>query len=264
MKNITKNNAGIVAGLASLGLTLAALTGCAAVDALNNAVYKPHAAPAPKIPLDPEAKTSWKPAPISDGSLWSANSGSVFTDVKAYHPGDIVLVNVSQSNTGTKSADTASSRDATASASVNHFFGLENSINSLTGYTKAAKKSGIKNSSSSWSPVPLVDGSSSNSYTGKGSTDRTDTLTATVSAVVSEVLPNGNLVIYGHQAVTINHECSMLTVQGIVRPTDIASDNIVDSDRLANADIQFTGSGVVSDKQHVGWGTRFMDWVMPF
>jgi flagellar L-ring protein precursor FlgH len=239
------------------GCLAMAMTGCVLVSSL----YKPNSKPAPKQAVAPEAKTAWKPASVSDGSLWSANAGSIFTDVKAYHPGDIVLVNVDQTNSGSKSANTGTSRDTSVSATVNHFFGLEDKINSLTGYTK---DSGVKKSSSSWSPVPLVDASSSNSFTGKGSTDRSDSLTATVSAVVTEVLPNGNLVIYGHQAVTLNHECSMLTVQGIVRPADIAADNTVESNRLANADIQFTGSGVVSDKQHGGWATRALDWMLPF
>jgi flagellar L-ring protein precursor FlgH len=261
-----KTNArGILTVLTAGCLAMAMIIGCATVnDAVRNAVtsiYKPNPKPAPKLAVAADARTTWKPAPVSDGSLWSANAGSIFTDVKAYHPGDIVLVSVDQTNTASKSAETDTSRDSSFTASINHFLGLEDKINGVTGYTK---DSGVKKSSASWSPVNLVDASTKNAFTGKGSTDRSDSLAATVSAVVTEVLPNGNLVIYGHQAVTVNQECSMLTVQGIVRPADIAADNTVESDRLANADIQFTGSGVMSDKQHPGWATRVLDWFLPF
>jgi flagellar L-ring protein precursor FlgH len=144
--------------------------------------------------------------------------------------------------------------------------GAEKAINKLTGYKApiAAVGAAAATGASAWAPNNLINASSASTFAGTGSTDLTDSLQATVSTVVTEVLNNGNLVIYGHQNVQLNNESSILTVQGIVRPSDIGPNNTINSTQIANADIQLTGSGVLTDKQHPGWGTRIFDWVWPF
>ena len=244
-----------IAGPLAAGL-LALCAGCAAV----HKAYEPNPRAAPMRPVAREAQVAWAAPPRTDGSIWSDAAMPLFTDNKALRPGDIVLVKVVQNNTGAKNADTNTQRASTISAKIKYLFGLEKGINKLADYSNKA----AGGAAAAWDPNNLVDAESANSYKGSGETKRTDTLVATVSAVVTEVLPNGNLSIYGHQTVTINNEASVLTVQGIVRPSDINRDNTVDSQRIANADIQFTGSGVVSDKQHPGWGMRIFDWAWPF
>ncbi|MCE5231078.1 flagellar basal body L-ring protein FlgH [bacterium] len=204
---------------------------------------------------------TWKPAPPSDGSLWSASSVNQFSDDKASRRGDIVLVRINQKTAGTKAANTDTSRKASISAKIKYFLGLEDDVNKLTDYTKAG---GGTRGTATWDPVNLIDASSDRSFKGEGSTNRTDTLVATVSAIVTEVMANGNLRIYGTQTVTLNNEASVLTVQGIVRPADLDVNNAVGAERIADAHIEFNGSGIVTDNQHPGWATRVFDWVWPF
>jgi flagellar L-ring protein precursor FlgH len=216
--------------------------------------------PAPQLPIAKEARIEWTAKKPTDGAIWSESSLLWFADDKARQPGDVILVNVVQRNTGTKNANTDTERSSSVLASIKYWLGLEDDINTVQ---RGDDGTGTRGTAG-WSPVPLVEAETSSEFKGSGETARTDNLTATVSAVVTDVLPNGNLVIYGHQAVTLNHEASVLTVQGIVRPSDISSTNVVASERIANADIRFTGSGVITDKQHPGWAMRAMDWVWPF
>jgi flagellar L-ring protein precursor FlgH len=239
----------------ALALAATALAGCSSIGKL----YEPDPQPALIQPVAPQAKVAWASSTATDGSIWTDAHQGLFGDDKAARPGDTVLVRVVQRNTGTKNANTATERDSSISGKIKYFFGLEDEVNKLTsGRGETASATG------GWDPTNLVESSSSSAFEGTGETNRTDTLTATVSAIVTDRLPNGNLTIYGHQTVMINNEASVLTLQGIIRPSDIGTDNSIDSSRIANADIRFTGSGVISDKQHPGWGMRAFDWVWPF
>lgn len=240
--------------------------GCA-IERVGNAVNKTQAWPPPEMPVMAAAN----PAPALEqrapGSLWTPGlSGNPFSDDKAFRKGDIVLVRIVQKSSGTKQANVDTKRNSTISANIKYFLGMEKSINKLTGYVApaAATTGGTGGSTSSWDPNDLINAQTAREYAGTGSSARTDALQATVSAVVTDVLTNGNLTIFGHQTVMLDHEASVLTVQGIIRPSDIAADNSIDSGRISNANIQFTGSGVITDQQQPGWATRAFDWVWPF
>jgi flagellar L-ring protein precursor FlgH len=107
----------------------------------------------------------------------------------------------------------------------------------------------------SWSDISIE---------GDGDTKRTGKIVADVSCVVTQVSSNGNLAIHGSQSTLINHENSILTVDGTVRRTDISLENVVTSDRIANSRIEITGRGVISDKQKPGFYIRAFDWIWPF
>lgn len=224
-------------------------TGCGLIRTLH--------APNPQVaPLEPVAREA-NPMPpefvSTDGSLWPTQGGfSPFVDNKAIRRGDIVLVEVLSKNTGKKDATTDTSREASISGSIRRLFGFEEQIQKWTSPDGEA------------GDPEMINVDSKNQFKGAGTTQRSDDLKATVSAVVTNVLANGNLVIYGHQIVQVNSEASVLTVQGIVRPSDIGQDNRVLSNRIANAQIEFDGSGVVTDKQHPGLGMRAFDWLWPF
>jgi len=85
-----------------------------------------------------------------------------------------------------------------------------------------------------------------------------------MTAMVKEVLPNGNLVVQGSRTVLVNHEEQFMTLTGIVRPEDIGRDNLILSTQVADARITFGGTGIVADKQRTGWGTWIADWLFPF
>lgn len=248
----------------ALALALLAPLGGCVFERVGTRLNQPTMAqPAPVMPVMPAASPIPPMDQRADGSLWTPGlSGNPFADDKAFRRGDIVLVRVIQKSSGSKSANLDTKRDATISAKIKYLLGLEKSINDLTDYKAPEGSSG--GSGSTWDPNDLISAQSSRAYKGQGSAARSDVLQATVSAVVTDVMSNGNLMIYGHQTVMLDNESSVLTVQGVIRPSDIDIDNSVDSSRIANANIQFTGSGVITDQQHPGWGMRIFDWVWPF
>jgi len=103
-----------------------------------------------------------------------------------------------------------------------------------------------------------------NDFKGEGQTDRSGRLTATVQAVVEDVLPNGVLFVRGRKVVTINSEDQHVELTGFVRPDDIRINNTVVSSLMADAQIRYVGKGVIGDKQRGGWGARLIDFVWPF
>ena len=105
---------------------------------------------------------------------------------------------------------------------------------------------------------------SSADFKAEGATGRTERLTATVPAIVRKVLPNGNLFIEGHRVVLVNDEEQHFYISGVVRPIDIDQENSVKSTMVADAEIEFTGNGVLSDNQRQGWLSRYLGWIWPF
>jgi flagellar L-ring protein precursor FlgH len=205
---------------------------------------------APKLPAPPP----WTPAPpvstvapkpISEGSLWTPNTpySDLFGDLRAHSVGDVVTVNIVERAEALQSASTETSRDSSLSASVSSLFGAPLSAG------------GFK---------PEAAGSLENDFEGSGVTQRKDNLVATVTAKVVEVLPGGLLRIEGYRDVTINNERHYILLRGVVRPVDISPDNSVPSTSVADSQIIYSGSGVVSDKQRPGWMTRALDYVWPF
>jgi flagellar L-ring protein precursor FlgH len=109
-----------------------------------------------------------------------------------------------------------------------------------------------------------VGGSYTDQFDGNGSTSRDQSLTATVPSVVTRVYPNGNLFIKGRREVMINNEKALISVAGIIRPEDIGPQNTIISTAIAEAKIEYTGKGILADKQHPGWLIRILAWVWPF
>jgi flagellar L-ring protein precursor FlgH len=185
--------------------------------------------------------------PAGTGSLWPADDHVFFyADKKALRVGDIVTVRIVENAEASNTADTDLSRSSSANASFSTFFGKKKFLDLF--------KLG----------EDLLNTSSENKHQGAGSTTRSGQLTATMTAVVREVLPNGNLVVQGTREVLVNHEQQFITLTGIVRPLDIDRDNVVLSTQLADANITIGGLGVVADKQRSGWGTWVFDLVWPF
>jgi len=110
----------------------------------------------------------------------------------------------------------------------------------------------------------LIDTSFENSTKGEATSDRSGNVTASVAARVTEVMPNGNLSIFGRRAMKVDNEVQYIMVSGIVRPDDIDSDNRVESTSLADSRIEYYGKGALADKQKPGWGTRIIDNIWPW
>ena len=185
--------------------------------------------------------------PASHGSLWPADDHVFFyADKKALRVGDIITVRIVENAQASNSADTDLSRSSAAKAGLSTFFGKKKIL-------------GLFNLGDE-----LLNSSAENSHQGSGSTTRTGQLTAIMTALVREVLPNGNLVIQGTRELLVNHEQQFITLTGMVRPQDVSRDNVVVSSQLADANITIGGLGVVDDKQRSGWGTWIFDFIWPF
>lgn len=191
------------------------------------------------------------PSVAETGSLWSdqAYEQFLYYDQKAKSVGDLVTVKIVEASQASRSASTSLDRTSSVEAGVSALAGVETQVAALR---------------PELSPSALLGASTGNSFKGDGQTTRSGSLTATVTARVVEVLPNGNLIIYGTQEVKINHELQVLTIRGIVRPQDIQINNLVLSTYIADARIEYTGVGVVQEKQKPGWLSRTVDRVWPF
>ena len=180
----------------------------------------------------------------SPGSLWrdGRSPAMLYTDARALRENDLVVVRVEEVADAKRSADT----------DMTH----RSDVLATAAFLRAASDVG---------PAPAtVQGSFDRRFQGLGTTARTERLTATVPALVRTVLPNGNLFIEGHRVVLVNAEEHHFYISGVVRPIDIDQDNSVKSDRVADAEIEFTGRGILSENQRQGWLSHLLDWVWPF
>lgn len=224
---------------APAALLLALVAGCAHLD--------------PIVVAAPPAVAAVEPARVTSapGSLWSEVEARALVgmDGNARRIGDLITVDIADTATTSLGAGTTTGRTTNNEYGVSAMLGLETSI------TAANPNMGGKIS---------LGGGQTSEMDGSGSTTRQGTLTATVTCQVVEVMTNGNLRIRGTKQIRVNRETQYLTLEGIVRPRDILTDNTVASDLIAEARIEFTGAGVVADKQGPGWGTRVADMVWPF
>ncbi len=195
-----------------------------------------------------------KPTPAyANGSIWQVTSVSLTEDGKARRIGDIVTIVVSETASASKQAKTATGRSSDISAGIPAFMGLEGAgiiLNNLGGKEANLSK--------------LISASASSKFDGSGSTSRSETLTATISAKVIDQLPNGNLRIEGQRNVKVNNEDQIVTIQGTIRQRDITADNTINSIYVADAQISYSGEGIISDRQKPGWLMNVVDVVWPF
>jgi flagellar L-ring protein FlgH len=183
------------------------------------------------------------------GSLWSNDATSIFSDHKAKNIGDIIGVTIAEKASATKEATTSTGRTSSYKAGITNLFGLEKSGD------VAHTNMDLAN---------LVNTNFTNSFDGNGKTARKGNLTAQLSVQVIDLYPNGNLKIRGGKEVMVNNEVQIIYITGIVRPVDITAANTIDSNKILNARISYTGKGVLSDKQEAGWLTRTLDNIWPF
>lgn len=195
-----------------------------------------------------------KEAPPAEGAIWPGDNQTnlIFSDAKAWNLGDVVTILVDENASSSQTAITETSRDSAIDFGIGRLFGLPSNL-------------GIQNFLGMGNGFnPGLDASSRKSLSGQGTTSRDGTLTATITAIVKEILPNGNFRIEGRRSVTVNNEEQILILTGIIRPQDIQFDNTISSRLVADAAITFTGMGVIADEQRAGWATRIIGWVWPF
>src|ERR1700688_2933693 len=200
--------------------------------------YKPVQMPMPK----PEAVS------YNANSLWRNGSRSFFKDQRAHQVGDILTVTVNITDQANFANETQRSRSATEDSGITNFLGSQ---------TLGAQAQKIL-------PGRILTADGTSSSDGKGTIQRQESLQTNVAAVVTQTLPNGNLVVEGKQEIRVNFEMRELIVAGVVRPEDIQSDNTIDSSTIAEARIAYGGRGQIMDVQQPRYGTQLMDVVLPF
>lgn len=223
-------------------MTLLLLLACAHLPAEEHPTALSAPPPAPVPPPQPTAPP---------GSLWNeaGTRALIGMNGNARQVGDLITVTIDESASTTIGAKTDTKRAGDSSFGISSLLGADTSI--------------LRANPNMGATIGLA-GTSSSTFAGDGSTSRDGTLTAVVTCSVIEVMSNGNLRIRGTKEVRVNREIQYLTLEGVVRPRDIRIDNTVQSNLIADARVEFTGNGVVSDKQGQGWGTRIADTIWPF
>ena len=173
--------------------------------------------------------------PASSNTLWRNGARAFFHDQRASKVGDILTVSVDIKDSGELANATATDRTSSFDGGVSHLFGLESTIAKV-----------LPNAPD---PAHLVTSGSTSKLDGSGSVKRSEAVSMTLAAVVTGILPNGNLVIQGRQEVRVNQELRELTVAGIVRPEDISSVNTIKHTQIAEARVSYGGRGQVSRAQ---------------
>ncbi|OQY02643.1 MAG: flagellin biosynthesis protein FlgH [Desulfobacteraceae bacterium 4572_130] len=184
--------------------------------------------------------------PPSEGSLWTQDSGNrFFEDTKASRIGDTVIIDIVENSSSSMNVNTTTGKNNNTSVGISRLFGKMTSL--------GAADNG-----------DLLGANYTNSFAGTGKNDRSGSVTASIAGRIIELLPNGNLSIFGKRSMKVNNETQHIVVSGIVRPEDITSDNRIKSTYLADSKIEYYGKGALADKQKVGWGTRIIDNIWPF
>ena len=229
------------------------VSGCSALERLRFTGEQPSLS---KIE-NPTAQPGYKPvqmpmptlqtATYNPNSLWRNGSRAFFKDQRARQIGDIMTITVNITDKAAIANETQRSRANAEDSGVTNFFGKKN-----LPFTNQVL------------PSRLLTADSTASSDGKGSVNRQEALQTNVAAVVTQILPNGNLVVEGRQEIRVNYEMRELVVAGIVRPEDIQSDNTIDSSKIAEARIAYGGRGQITDVQQPRYGQQLFDVVLPF
>jgi flagellar L-ring protein precursor FlgH len=223
-----------------------------AVEAVRGPELAPIAYPAALVPANqvylPSAEQ--QQAAASANSLWRTGARTFFGDQRARRVGDILTVNIDIDDRAQTQNTTARSRSNDISTGISNFLGLENSLG-------RAFPGGFD-------PANLVGLEGESNANGSGSVSRSEKVSLTIAAVVTDVLANGNLVIQGRQEVRTNREVRELTVAGIVRPEDISSANTIAHTQIAEARISYGGRGDISRVQATPAAQSLVERFSPF
>jgi flagellar L-ring protein precursor FlgH len=232
----------------------AAASGCSSIDRLSQIGERPKLTEIENPTTQPGYKPVQMPMPKPEqasynaNSLWRNGSRAFFRDQRAARIGDLLTVTVNITDKANLSNETQRSRTNKEDSGITDFIGAQ---------TLGAQARKVL-------PGRILTADSTASSDGKGSVNRQEALQTNVAAVVTQVLPNGNLVVEGKQEIRVNFEIRELIVAGIVRPEDIQSDNTIDSSKIAQARIAYGGRGQISDIQQPRYGQQVMDVLLPF
>lgn len=239
--------------LATLPLASMNLAACSTIkETIRGPELTPVGYPAALVPREQNVLAQHEPAaqPASANSLWRVGARAFFNDQRAAKVGDILTVDISIDDSAKTSNSTSASRANDTSVGVPHLLGLESSLGKIL--------------PGGFDPANALSTTSKFDHAGSGSVNRAEKISLTIAAVVTGVLPNGNLVIQGTQEVRMNTELRQLTVAGIVRPEDISSSNTIKHTQIAEARISYGGKGDIATLQKTPAGQALIQKFTPF
>ena len=228
MKNRRTTGAATAAAALAVAVLSATLAGCGMMPGKDK-----HPEPAAPRVLPP-------PTPRTDGAIYQAGQEmALFADLKARRVGDVLTIILNESTNASKSAITKTTKSSATADTATTIFGK-----SIT--TKG---------------VPILDTtlSGSNTFDGEGSSSQGNSLVGSLTVTVTDVQANGNLVVQGDKSLKLNQGEEFIRISGVIRPADIATNNTVTSDKLADARISYSGKGVIDSANRMGWLTRFFN-----
>jgi flagellar L-ring protein precursor FlgH len=242
----------------ALGLALLlGLVGCGVPERLAQVGRAPELAPIENPVARPGYRPVSLPMPepepvLSAGanSLWREGARGFFRDQRARRVGDVLTVNVTIEDRAKLENQSSRSRKNNEDLGVDGFFGIQNKFND-------------------WFPSPVDPGSlvnldSGTSNLGRGAVNRSENIELNIAALITQTLPNGNLVIEGRQEVRINFEVREIVVAGIVRPEDITPQNTIPHDKIAELRVAYGGRGQITDVQQPRYGAQILDVLLPY
>lgn len=183
----------------------------------------------------------------ADSSTWRDAAADLFRDARAMRVGDVITVRISIKDKAV--IDNSSKRSRESTTNLDHSMKYGATLGGVSRSGEASFQHG---------------GTAKSDSAGSGGVTRSESIDLLIAAVVTDVLPNGNLVIRGTQEVLVNFEMRELTVQGIVRPRDVATDNSISYERIAEARIAYGGRGRITEVQQPAWGQQLLDIISPF
>lgn len=248
----------LAAFLAAIGLL--ATTGCSLVDNLAQVgeappltrIQNPKTAPNYRKVSMPMPRT--RPGRQQPNSLWRSGARAFFKDQRASKVGDLVTVVINIDDSAKFSNETKRSRSSAEAAKAEALAGYQAALAKIL---PMALKGGKINSD-------LIRADAQGSSEGKGTIDRDETVKLKLAAVVTQILPNGNLVIHGRQEMRVNYEVRELQVAGVIRREDITSTNTIDFDKIAEARIAYGGRGHITQMQQPRWAQQVYEILFPF
>jgi len=172
------------------------------------------------------------------GNIETAARWSLYSDVKAYEVGDVVLVNITENASATGTSETETSKEQTLEAG-----GQEG-----TGFMKFFSPFSAK-----------VEGK--NDYRGSGNTRRTGRIVGRMTVTVTDILPSGNLLVEGSRTIEVNNDKEIMVLSGVIKPSDITKNNTINSYQVANVKIVYRGKGSASEAARPGLFMRILNFI---
>jgi len=243
--------------LASVCLAVISVNGCQVLTRLSEVGDGPEVSNIQNPVTRPNYRPVSLPMPAPEivednpNSLWRSGARAFFKDHRAKEIGDIVTVQMSLDDSATLQSSTDRDRADEENVNVNNLLGLEAEFRKFL-------PEGIALGGQ------IADFDTTTSTSGEGIVDRAEEVNLTFAAVVTQILPNGSLVIVGRQEIRVSAELRELMVTGVIRPSDIESDNTISHEKIAEMRVAYGGRGSLSELQQPRWGTQIWDIVFPF